>query len=223
MSSIGIHQDELYSEHNLSINNWGSSYWYIIHNIAMSDCLSKEHILYFFFNLTYILPCDKCKSKENGYPYYLSVNPINFNDLFKWTYDLHNFVNNKTHKLPFKLSCDEIKHKFRHMSIKYDLFVVFLLNLVQIGTKNSNDDNLLKIISNVLHIVAIAFPRFGKYMSFDKLQRSCNITCHEIADMVVHIVYKLKKNNKIVAFLKDADFNKVEEAKCYNERCAAFS
>jgi hypothetical protein len=41
--------------------------------------------------------------------------------------------------------------------------------------------------------------------------------------MVVHIVYKLKKNNKIVAFLKDADFNKVEEAKCYNERCVAFS
>lgn len=184
----------------------------------MSDCLSKEHILYFFFNLTFILPCEKCKNTTNGYPYYLSINPVNFDNLFKWTYDLHNFVNDKTHKLPFKMSCDETKYEFSQMPIKYDLFVVFLLNLVQISTKNSTDRNLLKIVSNILHIIAIAFPRFGKYMSFDKLQR-CNISCHEITDTVVHIVYNLKKNKKIIAFLKDEDFHDVEEAKCYNERC----
>jgi hypothetical protein len=60
-SNIG----KFYDDSEININNWGSSYWYIIHLIASRYNNSNQHeIMYFYKYLACILPCNKCQYSE---------------------------------------------------------------------------------------------------------------------------------------------------------------
>lgn len=82
---------------------WGSAMWHVIHSIAYvyNPRVDKQRYFDFFSGLGSILPCEDCKIH-----YYQNlnkeelINALQTNeDLFRWTYDLHNKVNIQT-KVP---------------------------------------------------------------------------------------------------------------------------
>jgi hypothetical protein len=88
-------------------NVWGKHMWASIHFIALAypDAPTEENkntYYSFFTNLYKVLPCHKCREhlKEtltNEYP--LHANFLkNKDELFKWTFNLHNIVNKRLNK-----------------------------------------------------------------------------------------------------------------------------
>ena len=84
-------------------NVWGRCLWTSIHLIALSypKNPTKEVMKQyrdFFENLGNVLPCIKC---QNNYKRHLKELPIDYflyEDLFKWTVEMHNIVNKETGK-----------------------------------------------------------------------------------------------------------------------------
>ena len=98
----------------LSPNVWGKEGWRFIHYVAVTYHPSKkEEYLQFFQNLPEILPCPVC-----GVHFKLNMekHPPKMNDakeLFDWTVDMHNFVNQMNGKKQFtyKQAHDELFKK----------------------------------------------------------------------------------------------------------------
>ncbi len=83
----------------LRTNCWGSSGWQFIHSIAyvynpINDQVKKTYYD-FFINLGKVLPCEECREhyKENVKEIELFDALNSQETLFRWTYDLHNIVN----------------------------------------------------------------------------------------------------------------------------------
>lgn len=88
-------------------NVWGKHMWTSIHFIALAypDVPTEQDKLTFhsfYTNLYKVLPCHKCRDHlketlENEYP--LHANFLkNKDELFKWTFNLHNIVNKRLNK-----------------------------------------------------------------------------------------------------------------------------
>jgi hypothetical protein len=80
---------------------WGPSGWHFIHSIAYAYNPSIENkikYLTFFENLGYVLPCDECKIhyRQNFNLEKIQKSLDSQEQLFRWTYDLHNLVNSQT-------------------------------------------------------------------------------------------------------------------------------
>jgi hypothetical protein len=92
---------------------WGHHMWKSIHYIALdypNEPTEEEKTDYklFFTNLYKVLPCYECSQhfKKEIDIRHLSNNDLeNSNTLFKWTVDMHNFVNKRLNKKT--LSYDE--------------------------------------------------------------------------------------------------------------------
>lgn len=56
---------------------------------------SLEGIKHYYDNFAITLPCPKC---QNHYKNYLRNNPVDINNLFQWTIDLHNDINRQEDK-----------------------------------------------------------------------------------------------------------------------------
>jgi len=75
---------------------WGPHYWTVIHSIAASYRPEKATaFMNFIHSLTFLLPCDQCREnlKANLAKYPPEPYLRNNNDLFFWTYLLHDAVN----------------------------------------------------------------------------------------------------------------------------------
>lgn len=80
---------------------WGNATWMAIHSVAYAYKPSVENkikYLTFFENLGYVLPCDECKIhyRQNFKLDEITVALESHEQLFRWTYDLHNLVNKQT-------------------------------------------------------------------------------------------------------------------------------
>jgi hypothetical protein len=85
---------------------WGHHMWKSIHYIALdypNEPTEEEKTDYklFFTNLYKVLPCYECSQHfKKG----IDIHPLSYNDLvnsntlFKWTVDMHNFVNKRLNK-----------------------------------------------------------------------------------------------------------------------------
>jgi len=98
---------------------WGSSGWIFIHYTALGypdnpTDEDKKNYKSFFYNLGNTLPCLKCannfKKNINELPIDNSLNSRN--DLFKWTVNIHNMVNNELGKN--NLSFEEALNKYKN-------------------------------------------------------------------------------------------------------------
>ncbi len=95
---------------------WGPFFWHTIHIVAMGypekpTYSQKKAAKEFFESLQYLLPCSECRTH---YAQHLAVSPITPHldrrqDLFKWTVELHNTVNQSLGK-PRMLETDVIAH-----------------------------------------------------------------------------------------------------------------
>jgi len=89
---------------------WGQALWHSIHSIAMAyepNPKSRQDYFNFFASLGNVLPCEECKkhyqenfkNTQNSLKAALNQTALAPNGLFRWTYDLHNIVNEQT-KVP---------------------------------------------------------------------------------------------------------------------------
>ena len=109
---------------------WGPSGWKFIHYVALKYPKNpteedKKQYFVFFYNLQFILPCERCAKhyKDN-----LLKNPIqssleNNKTLFKWTVDIHNMVNKDLNK--GEITYEEALNIYLHSNNKseYDMYI----------------------------------------------------------------------------------------------------
>lgn len=105
---------------------WGSSGWKFIHYTALGypdqpTEKDKENYKLFFYNLQNTLPCLKCSinfgKNINELPIDNSLDTRN--NLFKWTVDIHNMVNNELGK--DNLSYEEALIKYKNKESTYNI------------------------------------------------------------------------------------------------------
>ena len=105
---------------------WGPKLWFVIHTVALNfpdnpSYEDKRHYEDFFNNLTFMIPCDKCRIH---YTDRLRKNPVinhldNSDKLFRYTIHLHNDVNKSLHK-PLLTYDDVIKNYKREYGEKVE-------------------------------------------------------------------------------------------------------
>ncbi len=156
-----LDNQKFYNDTPVNINNWGISYWYIIHLLACRYKLSQLKQTYYFYKyLACILPCNKCQSPKDGYPYFFKNNDImpylkNKESLFLWTFKLHNYVNHKTEKNLHNLTFEKIYNAFNNLEFKYHHIANFFINLFEILDKYKESECRKSINHVILNIIVI--------------------------------------------------------------------
>jgi len=117
---------------NIDPNLWGSSGWEFIHYVALGfpdNPTKKDKINYkiFYYNLQNILPCSKCASnyRENIKELPIDNSLNSREDLFKWTIDIHNMVNNELGKK--NISYEKAYDKYMNKNKGYQIYDVCML------------------------------------------------------------------------------------------------
>ena len=191
MSNTNI--GNFYDDNEININNWGQSYWYIIHLIALRyNGYNKKEVIYFYKYLACILPCSKCQHPQTGYPKFYNDNDItpyliDNVELFKWTHKLHNWVNIKTGKSTFPYNETQAFYLFSNIGIKYGHFINFLLNLSQICNRFKEKQRCSQInhvIANILFIIKKCIPEFGQFIKNEHLKIQTDTTLHTMNQMI---------------------------------------
>lgn len=210
-----------HSDKKLNINIWGPSYWYIIHLLAIRYTHKNSKLIYYFFKfLACVLPCVKCQSPIDGYPFYFKTYNIkeymtDNKKLFLWTYNLHNFVNKKTGK-NFTMGPKETYQMFNRLGIKYNHFINFLINLSQICNKFKEEKcctYINHIIANILFIIKEIIPEFGFYIETKHINNIKDAKdTKNIIYMIADTIYNMKRAG--VIDLKNIDFSQPGQEKC---------
>lgn len=103
---------------------WGPFTWYAMHSIAYQQPQNnssfpkevKDHLHTFYTFLGDLLPCPICKKDYKRILLYRKIKHQNGNQISRWTFDVHNYVNSKLKKKMFplqeakKIYTNEIQH-----------------------------------------------------------------------------------------------------------------
>jgi len=93
----------------MTFTKWSSHVWQMLHNMSFGNFQKREIIIEFIEYLPKVMDCKLCK--RHYIEYINSNNPKDSDDLFKWTVDLHNHVNEKLNKKLWTL--DEATEKYK--------------------------------------------------------------------------------------------------------------
>lgn len=108
---------------SISPTVWGPSGWAFIHYVALgypNNPTMKDINDYknYYYNLAYVIPCESCRKH---YKETIMNNPPktqNKDELFKWTVDIHNIVNERLSKP--KLTYTDALHIWKNKNIQID-------------------------------------------------------------------------------------------------------
>ena len=124
-------------------SDWGPQAWSFIHYIALSypdnpTEEDKNNYKDFYINLQNVLPCPKCASnyKDNLERIPIDTSLVGNKELFKWTIDIHNMVNNELGKRKYTYE---------------EVFKIYLKDT----SKETN--NIFIIISGALLIILVGY------------------------------------------------------------------
>ena len=114
------------SQNSIDPNLWGSSGWSFMHYVALAypeNPTKKDKLNYkiFYYNLQNTLPCLKCalNYKENIRELPIDKFLNSRENLFKWTVDIHNMVNNELGKENY--TYEKAYNKFMNTNKGYDI------------------------------------------------------------------------------------------------------
>jgi hypothetical protein len=90
----------------MDTTQWGPSGWPLFHSIAYyydhkedeqtkNEDINHKDLKFFFTSMKHVLPCIYCR---RSYTEYIKETPFPLTDIFRWSYDIHNKVNNKLRK-----------------------------------------------------------------------------------------------------------------------------
>ena len=122
---------------SVSIDIWGPNIWYLFHTIAhnfkeSSFIIVKNNINYITKSICNTLPCDECSKHAMSLLLKINFDNINNkNDLIKFYYNFHNFVNKKLNKSIFDEKMLEEKYSKAKFNNIYN-------NFIKIYNSNSN-------------------------------------------------------------------------------------
>ena len=136
------------------IKETGPGLWKILHSIQTHSDLKILSEIY-----KNIIPCEKCRKHFGEH---LISHPIPHDDIFEWTFHLHNKVNERNGKKIFTL--EEAKKKtalppdyLEHRGIWFLLYKIAILS-----DENSIEDAPSKL-KNILKIITEDFLKIGKF------------------------------------------------------------
>ena len=130
---------------------WGPTFWSCIHLICLSPLTSSNDILMFLRVVQVVLPCKFCRDSLNEYislkhPSLYSNSKL---DLFRWTVEVHNYVNSKKNKPTLNLEkAYKIWSSQPHFVITQSLFELDTVFLTYI-LLNINDPLIGKYIQHL--------------------------------------------------------------------------
>jgi hypothetical protein len=99
----------------MDTSKWGKPGWKLVHSIALCcDNMddkeyqqSKKYIKRFYTSIKHLLPCIYCRRSYTSYIKELPIDPfIDKQQIFKWTYLIHNKVNSKLRSQGYSIETD---------------------------------------------------------------------------------------------------------------------
>lgn len=193
----------------MQTTKWGPSGWNLFHNVAISYVPSKENKpIYraFYESFKYILPCKYCRQ---SYATFFDSTPIDrflvsSEQLFYWTYLMHNKVNNKLRNQGFldspNPSYNEIKKMYKegcYNKCTYGDYIVFIgcvvFNYGSIGDSKACPPQCTQDgYKTFFDFLNFAFPSIHlKPLKKQDLKNNCSIVVWYFNDVLV----PLKKPN----------------------------
>lgn len=131
-------------------NIWGSNYWFMFHVSALSypDHPTENDIMSFYqlySNFWRFIPCKMC---SDNYRKHIKIIPIeekiySRDELFKWTVDFHNIVNDSLNKPTMSLSyayeyykqenlVKQVNNKPNCSFYTFEMNLLFFINIIVI-------------------------------------------------------------------------------------------
>ena len=127
-------------KNNLQPDVWGPSGWKFMHYVALGypetpTDTDKENYRFFYESLGNVLPCQGCADhyKENVLLHPISDHLQSREDLLRWTFDIHNIVNEKNNKR--QLTYEEAlvlytKKQFPVLDVIWKLLILIAITFV---------------------------------------------------------------------------------------------
>ena len=176
----------------MQTTKWGPSGWNLFHNVAINYSPSRENkALYraFYESFKQILPCKYCRQ---SYSTFFDATPIDrflvsSEQLFYWTYLMHNKVNDKLRKQGFVTtpnpSYKEIKKQYEkgcYNKCTYADYIVFIgcvvFNYGSIGNNKECPPQCTKDgYKTFFNFLVIKFPKIHKKITKSDLKSNCSI------------------------------------------------
>lgn len=170
---------------------WQNLTWIIFHKITLNcdpKYLNKYRI--FFNSFKYIIPCSICRNHycemlENNYSF-----EQNKNELFNWTVDIHNRVNNKLNKR--KWSYDDARRHYNNFFLSQTLIKQFLFDYIKYNFKKGpiKTDNLLSMITSMVYLL----PRKRLRDKLIDFNEKFILTKDNFKKWITALILLLKKN-----------------------------
>lgn len=186
----------------MQTTKWGPSGWNLFHNVAIGYEPTRENkALYraFYESFKQILPCKYCRQ---SYTAFFDATPIDrflvsSEQLFYWTYLMHNKVNDKLRKQGFLTtsnpSYQEIKKQYQkgcYNKCTYADYIVFIgcvvFNYGSIGnSKDCPPQCTQDGYKTFFDFLTIIFPKIHKKLTKSDLKNNCNIVVWYFANVLV--------------------------------------
>lgn len=186
----------------MQTTKWGPSGWNLFHNVAIGYNPTRENkALYraFYESFKQILPCKYCRQ---SYSTFFDTTPIDrflvsSEQLFYWTYLMHNKVNDKLRKQGFlktpNPSYQEIKKQYQkgcYNKCTYADYIVFIgcvvFNYGSIGnSKDCPPQCTQDGYKTFFDFLTIIFPKIHKKLTKSDLKNNCNIVVWYFANVLV--------------------------------------
>jgi hypothetical protein len=187
--------------YNLSTEFWGPMFWYSIHSATFFyNIKDKKYFKKWFELLPFILPCEGCRNHcMNAYEKGMSPKDEDFlssERLFKYTYNLHKYINNclKKQNPTFKTVLNFYKNKINEKF--YGPTFWHMLHSVSWTSKYKSSSEETKIIKEWFYITFnIFYPKKTKYIKEIKIPDYKYLS----RDLLIKYIYNihLKINNCI--------------------------
>tara|TARA_A100001015_G_scaffold103396_1_gene114747 strand:+ start:575 stop:1030 length:456 start_codon:yes stop_codon:yes gene_type:complete len=149
----------------MNIEIWGKNIWFLLHGLIHKLNNEefknyKDDFIYIFTNIVFHLPCFECSRDAHSV---IDVNKLkkftNKNDMEKYIFDFHNYVNKKLKKNEFNY--DDI-NKYDKINIE-----ISINNFKLIFSSNSNIPQLMGQSfhrQNILPLILIKIENIKKYL-----------------------------------------------------------
>ena len=186
----------------MQTTKWGPSGWNLFHNVAIGYKPTRENkarYRAFYESFKQILPCKYCRQ---SYSTFFDATPIDrflvsSEQLFYWTYLMHNKVNDKLRKQGFLTtpnpSYQEIKKQYQkgcYNKCTYADYIVFIgcvvFNYGSIGnSKDCPPQCTQDGYKTFFDFLTIIFPKIHKKLTKSDLKNNCNIVVWYFANVLV--------------------------------------
>tara|TARA_Y100000389_G_scaffold172755_1_gene181386 strand:- start:1515 stop:1973 length:459 start_codon:yes stop_codon:yes gene_type:complete len=140
---------------SIDIKTWGNNIWFLFHGLIhkldeSKYSIWKDDFIYIFTTICNNLPCPECSNDANNIIKKTNFKNINSKeDLKKFIFNFHNYVNKKLKKPEFKFDKLNIYDKINIFAVINNFILIFKLNsnIPQLMSQSFHRQKTLPIIT----------------------------------------------------------------------------